>query len=200
MKKKEWNRGEPDIETPHMYSTIDGRLTPTVPTYEDMRTETPLNVTPEKSLEGLSAAVGVTGSERATQQPPAHVEGLVTNIAPPISIETRPKVISERISQEDLLGRNEITRETSREDALAATRCFFSTVTERRSTTEVPVTTTVSVSQTDTPPVTSVPVETEHPEPETSPVRTFLPSGLPPRPTATATLRPRTWEQRISEG
>ena len=31
LKRKEWNRGEPDIETPHMYSTIDGRLTPTAP-------------------------------------------------------------------------------------------------------------------------------------------------------------------------
>ena len=29
LKRKEWNRGEPDIETSHMYSTIDGRLTPT---------------------------------------------------------------------------------------------------------------------------------------------------------------------------
>ena len=200
LKRKEWNRGEPDIETPHMYSTIDGRLTPTAPAYEDMRTETPLNVTPEESLEGLSAAVGGTENERVIQQPSDNAEGLVSSVAPPISIETRPKVISKRINQEDLSGRNEITRETSREDALAATRCFFSTVTERRSATEVPVTTTVSVSQTDTPPVTSTPVETELPEPETSPVRTFLPSGSPPRPTATATLRPRMRVQRISEG
>ena len=163
LKRKEWNRGEPDIETPHMYSTIDGRLTPTAPAYEDMRTETPLNVTPEESLEGLSAAVGGTENERVTQQPSDNAEGLVSSVAPPISIETRPKVISEGTGQEELPGRTEITRETSREDALAATRCFFSAVTERRSATEVPVTTTVSVSQTDTPPVTSVPVETEHP-------------------------------------
>ena len=200
LKRKEWHRGEPDIKTPPMYSTIDGRLTPTAPVYEDMRTETPLNVTSEDSMEGLSAAVGGTENERATQQPPDNAEGLVTSVAPPISIETRPKVISERISQEDVPGINEITRETSREDALAATRCFFSTVTERRSAMEVPVTTTMSVSQTDTPPVTSVSVETECPEPETSPVRTFLPSGSPPRPTATATLRPRTLVQRLSEG
>ena len=39
LKGKEWNRGEPHIETPHMFSTIDGRLTPTVPAYEDMRIE-----------------------------------------------------------------------------------------------------------------------------------------------------------------
>ena len=183
-----------------MYSTIDGRLTPTVPTYKDMRTETPLNMTPEESLEGLSAAVGGTENESATQQLPDNVEGLVSSGAPPISIETRPKVISERISQENVPGRYETTRETSREDALVATQCFFSTVPERRSTTEVSVTTTMSVSQTDTPPVSSAPVETEHPEPETSPVRTFLPSGSPPRPIATATLRARTLEQRLSEG
>ena len=200
LKRKEWNRGEPDLETPHMYSTIDGRLTPTVPAYEDMDTETPLNVTPEESLEGLSAAVGGIEDERATQQPSDVAEGLVTSVAPPSSIETRPKVISAGIGQEELPGRTDITRETSREDALATTRRFFNTVTEGRSVTDVPVTTAASVSQTDTPPVTSVPVETECLGPETSSVRTLLPNGSPPRPTATATLRPRMREQRISEG
>ena len=200
LKGKEWNRGEPNIETPHMFSTIDARLTPTAPTYEDMRTETPLDVTPEESMEGLSAAMGGTESERTTQQPPDNAEGLVTSVAPPVSIDTIPKVVRERENQEDLPGRSDITRETSREDALAATQCFFSTVPERGSATEVPVTATVSVSQTDTPLVTSVSDETEHPEPETSSVRTILPSGTPPRPTATATLRPRAREQRMSEG
>ena len=122
----------------------------------------------------------------------------ITNIAPPISIDTRPKVISERTNHGDLSGRYIMTREASREDALAATRHFFHTVPERRSATEVPVTTTTSVSQTDSPLVTSMPVETECPEP--SPERTILPSGLPPRPIATATLRPRMLEQRLSEG
>ena len=145
LKRKEWNRGEPDIETPHMYSTIDGRLTPTAPAYKDMRTETPLNVTPEESLGGLSAAVRDTENGRVTQLPSDNAEGLVTNVAPPISIETRPKVISERISQEELPRRSEIMRETSREDALAATRLFFNTVAERRSATEVPVMSTMSV-------------------------------------------------------
>ena len=78
-----------------------------------------------------------------TQQPSDNAEGLVSRVAPPISIETRPKVISESTGQDDLPERNVITRETSREDALAATRCFFSKVTERRSAMEVPVTTTV---------------------------------------------------------
>ena len=58
LKHKEWKRGELGGDTLHMYSTIDGKLTPTVPAYEDMRTETPLNVTPEESLDCLSAAMG----------------------------------------------------------------------------------------------------------------------------------------------
>ena len=121
-----------------------------------------------------------------------------TTVAPPSSIETRPKVVSESRDQGELPERTEVTREASREDTLAANRCFFHTAPERRSATEVPATTTMSVLQIDTPPVTSVPVETECPEP--SSIRTTLPSGSPPRPTATATLRPRTLEQRMSEG
>ena len=146
LKRNEWNRGEPNIEMPHMYSTIDGRLTPTAPIYEDMQTKTPLHVTPEESLEGLSAAVGDT-EDRRTTPPTSENAGVVTTVVPPITIETRPKgiserinqeelpgrneitkVTSERINQEELSGRNEITRETSREDALAATRLFFNTV------------------------------------------------------------------------
>ena len=68
LKCKEWNRGELGEDTPHMYSTIDGKLTPTVPVYEDMRTETPLNVTPEESLGGLSAAMGGIEERNVPQQ------------------------------------------------------------------------------------------------------------------------------------
>ena len=149
---------------------------------------------------GLSAAVGGIESERVTQQSPDIAEESVSSVAPPISIEIRPEVIEERIHQEDMSGRTEITREHSREDALATTRCFFGNVIERRSATEVPVTTTASVSQTDTPRITSAPVETELLGPETSPGRIILPSGSPPRPTATTTLRPGTLVQRRLEG
>ena len=121
LKGKQWNRGKPNIETPHMYSTRDGRLTPTAPTYEDMRIETSLSVTPEESLEGLSAAVGGTESEQVSEQPSTKADGLETTVAPPSSIETRPKVVSESRDQGELPGRTEVTRETSREDALAAT-------------------------------------------------------------------------------
>ena len=121
IKGKEWNRGKPYIETPPMYSTKDGRLTPTALTYEDMRIETSLSVTPEESLEDLSAAVEGIEGEQVSQQPSTNAEGLVTNVAPPSSIETRPKVVSESSNQDVLSGRHIMTREASREDALAAT-------------------------------------------------------------------------------
>ena len=109
-------------------------------------------------------------------------------------------MIQERSSQEELSGWNDVSRETSRADALAATRHFFSTVTERRNIPEVPTTSTVNVPQITAPSVSSTHEEIEPTEPETPSVRTFLPSGLTPRPTATATCRPRTWVQHISEG
>ena len=74
LKGKEWNRGEPDIRIHSMYSTIDGRLTPTAPTYEDMKIGTPLHRTPEESMEGLSAAVGDTVIEEDTQQPSTNAD------------------------------------------------------------------------------------------------------------------------------
>ena len=198
LKGKEWNRGEQHKESPHMYSTRDGRMTPTAPTYEDMRIETSLSMTPEDSLEGLSAAVGGTEGDQVRSLIATNVKELVTTVAPPGFVETRPKIVSGSRDQGELPGETEKTREASREDALAATRQFFHAEPERRSATEVPATITTSQPQTDTLPVTSVPVETEHPE--LMPVRILPHSGTPSRPTATTTLRPRTWVQRISEG
>ena len=102
-------------------------------------------------------------------------------------------MIPERSSQEELPRRNDISRGTSRADTLAATKHFFNTVNERRNVPEVPTKSTVSVSQIAAPPVSSAPNEIEPAELETPSVRTFLPSGSPPRPTATATCRPQTW-------
>ena len=118
-------------------------------------------MTPEESLGGLSAAMGGIEDSKVTQQPSDNAKGPVSNVVPPEVSETSPKVISERTSQEELPRRNEVSRETSREDALATTRLFFNTVAERRNITEVLTTSTVSVSQIDTPPAPSVPVETE---------------------------------------
>ena len=100
MKWKEWHRGEPSEDIPHMYSTIDGRLTPTAPVYKDMRMETPLHVTPEESLGGLSAAMGNTENSRVTQQLFDNTKEPISNVAPLEVSETSPKVINERTSQE----------------------------------------------------------------------------------------------------
>ena len=102
LKCKEWNRGDPGENAPQMYSTIDGNLTPTAPVYEDMRTETPLNVTPEESLGGLPAAMEGMEERNITQQLSDDARGPSSNVAPPaVDIpETSPKVINERSSQE----------------------------------------------------------------------------------------------------
>ena len=197
LKRKECEKDKLAIEKPHVLSTKEGRLTPTAPTYEDMRIETSLSMTPEDSLEGLSAAVGGTEGDQVRSPIAPNVKELVTTVAPPDLVETRPKIVSESRDQGALPGETEVTREASREDALATTRHFFGNNREVKSVTEVPVTTTMSVSQIDTPPTTSVPVVAQS---ELSPVRTVPYSGTPPRPTATATLRPRTLEQRRSEG
>ena len=195
--EKEWNRGKSHVETPHRYSTREGRLTPITPAYEDIRTATPCHGTTVEAQEDIPATEGGEESEKVTQQPSDPIEESESRDVPTVSVEYRPDGIEERICQEDRSRQNEIPRESSREGALTTTNDFFHNVTERRSATEVPVTTMTDVSQPDTPPTTSA-SEIEHPEP--SLVRTFPLSGTPPRPIATATLRPRMLEQRISEG
>ena len=132
LKWKEWNRGESGEDAPQMYSTMDGNLTPTAPVYEDIRMDTPMNVNPEEPLGNLPTAVGGMEERDITQQTQDDVRGATSNVAPPTvdGPETRPKVINERAMQESSSRRNEVTRETSREDALAATRHFFHTVNE----------------------------------------------------------------------
>ena len=202
LNQKEWSRGELGEDKPRMYSTLDGYLTPTAPVYEDMRTDTTLNVTPEESLGDLPAAVRGMEERENTQQTNDDGRDPISNVAPLAAevSETSPKVINERSIQEGSSRRNEITRETSREDALAATRHFFNTVNERRNIPEVLVMIATSVSQIDTPPVSHDPIETEPTEPGTASPQTYLPKGSSPRPTATATCRPRTRVQHISEG
>ena len=196
LKRKECEKDKPAIKKPHVFSTKEGRLTPTAPVYEDMRMATPYQVTTVESQEGLSVAEGGEEIERVIQKPSDPIDESESRDVPPVSVEYRPDVIEERVCQEDMTSRNAITKASSREDALATTRCFFGNNTEVKSATEVPVTTTMSVSQTDTTP-TSAPVVAHS---ELSPVRTIPSSGTPPRPIATATLRPRMLEQRRSEG
>ena len=112
LKHEEWSRGEPGEDTPQMYSTIDGHLTPTAPVYEDMRTDTTLNVTPEESLSDLPAAVGGMEERENTQQTNDRERSNIKCCTPAADVpETSPKVINERSIQEGSSRRNEITRE-----------------------------------------------------------------------------------------
>ena len=123
-------------------------------------------------------------------------------VAPPAAevLETSPKMINERSVQEGSSRRNEITRETSREDAIAATRHFFNMVNEQRNITKLSVMTATGVSQIDTPPCFSWSYWDR-----THWTRNYVSTNLSskwvtPRPTAIATCRPWTWVQCILEG
>ena len=200
LKQNEWNRGESVEEM--LYTTIGGHLTPTAPVYDDVRTDSTLDVIPEGSLGDLPAAVEGTEERESTQQifdegrsPPSNAVSPAAEIP-----ETNLKVITESSTQVEPSRRVEITRESSREDAIAATRCFFTKVDEQRNTAELPVVTATDASQMNVPTVSHTLIETGPTEPGTTSPWTYLPNGSPPRPTATATCRPRTWVQCVSEG
>ena len=99
------------------------------------------------------------------------------------------------------------TREAGREDALASTQQFFTMVHERSRGVDVEgsIMTSSDRNENDISIASNIPTtpdipETEATETEVRSPRPFLPSGSPPRPTATATCSPRMWVQCISEG
>ena len=200
LKQKEQNRGEPSEEM--LYSTIGRHLTLTAPVYDDVRTDSTLDVTPEGSLGDLPAAVEGIEERENTQQIFDEGRSPASNVVPPaVEIpETNLKVITGSSTQVEPSRRVEITKESSREDAIAATRCFFTTVDEKRNTAELPVVTTTDASQMNVPTVSQVLIETGPTEPETTCLWTYLPNGSPSRPTATSTCRPQTLVQCVSEG
>ena len=145
-----------------------------------MRMDLTLNITPEGSLGDLPAAVG--GTEETVETPETHLK---------VATEGAP-------TQVEFPRRIERTREASREDAIASARHFFATVNgQNRTTTDI---SGGNVLHMNIPVVSSTPIETETTEGETRSPRTFPPNGSPSRPTATATCRPQTWVQHVSEG
>ena len=148
-----------------------------------------LNKTPEGSLCDLPAAVG--GTEETAETPKTHLK--VATERDPTQVESPRRI--------------ERMREASREDAIASTRHFFTTVNwQNETTTELPTETTTATdvsggnAHMNIPVVSSTPIETETTEGETRSPRTFLPNGSPSRPIATTTCRLQMWVQHISEG
>ena len=194
LKQREWIRSEPGEDIPRQYTNIEGCLTPHTPRSEDMRLEPTLNVTPEGSLTEFSSVM-----ERETI-------GMSSETAymdfPNNQVKTRLKELERPTT---LRG----TKETSQAEVLASTRQFFANIPagDQRTLPEVCVRNNVDISEIPT--TTNVTTTISTP---TSPTivdtdlrgtgscQVSLPERTVPHPTVTATCRPRTWMQQLTEG
>ena len=178
-----------------------------------------LDVFPEGSLSVLPAAVGgaeESRREKRTQEVseiemrgtcPSTTIVTSTEETPYTSVKTVPGRDSseQRTSQVEPPRRMLGMREANQEDALASVRHFFATDNGQNHMVmlelpeEVPtVTAEGATAITSTVPTTSA--TTTITGTEAGSPRTFLPNRSPSRPTVTATCRPRTWVQHVSEG
>ena len=200
LKQREWIRCEPGEDIPKQYSSIEGHLMPHTPRSEDMKLEQSLNVTPEGSLGDIPTIVKreTLGASSET----AYME------FPTIQVETTPK---ESPVPKSLPG----TKEASRAEVLASTQQFFATIDQRNinvptenQTTSAEVCDRSELELTEVPTTTVVPTTTSATPPipmditliGASSPRVSLPEGSPSCPTVTATCRPRTWMQQLTEG
>ena len=204
MKQKEWIQSEPGEDVPCQYTSIGGCLTPAMPRHEDMRIEPSLNVTPEGSLADIPIAVerekkdqvpeeGQLGTSSETMYmeiPNTHVKTVLES----------PKREAPRIIQR--------RKEASREEVIASTQQFFAAVDRRNASittgsqlasTEVCERDVVEVPDVPTT-TTTTPMNFDVEPRGTSSPRISLPKGSPSCPTVTATCRPRTWMQQLTEG
>ena len=184
---------------------------PTTPRHEDMRLDPSLNVTPEGSLGDLTTAVGHVGEdrERESQLPREKSQGAPSETAnvdiSDLHLKTKPERDTREAPQ-----RVQRTREASREEALGSTQQFFAAVDERNRNvstgrslgvpSEVCRRDDIDVPGTSTSDVITTPVVPDVEPIDTSSPRVILPNGSPSQPTATATCRPRTSMQQITEG
>ena len=190
--------------------SIGGCLTPTAPRHEDMRLDPTLNVTPEGSLMDLPAAVGdiAEDRERKYQLPEEGVLGTSSEMAymdiPHTCVKTKPETTTREAPR--VIQR---MKEASREEAIASTQQFFAAV-DRRNTnisTGSPIVVSAEVHERDVTEMPNAPTSTAATTPVifdveprgTSSPRISLPEGSPSHPALTATCRPRTWMQQITE-
>ena len=177
-----------------------------------MRLEPSLNVTPGGSMVDIPTVI-----KRQTQEQVPEGELLGTSLETTYMeiTNTHAKTIHNSLTSEvpkSLQG----TKEASRAEALASTCQFFAAVDRRNvnvparnqltsievcerdniEVLDVPTTTVATTAaSTTTPPITAD-VELRG----TSSPRISLPKGPPSHPTVTATCRPRTWMQQLTEG
>ena len=212
LKQKEWIHSEPGEDIPCQYSSIEGCLTPNTPRSGDMRIEPSLNVTPEGSLVEIPTVIKRETSEQVPEGDLLGPSKETTYMEIP---NARAKTIHKSLTSEvpkSLQG----TKEASRAEALASTRQFFAAVDRRNI--NVPVRNqlaSIEVHERDNIEVLDVPtttVATTAASTTTTPItvdmelrgtvspRISLPKGSPSCPTVTATCRPRTWMQQLTEG
>ena len=168
-----------------------------------MRIEPSLNMTPEGSLADIPTAVEREKKDQALE------EGQLGTSSETMYMEipnTRVKTVPENPTREvpRIIQR---TKEASREEVIASTHQFFAAVDRRNASittgsqlasTEVCERDVVEVP--DVPTATTTPLMNIDVEPRgTSSPRISLPEGSPSHPTVTATCRPRTWMQHLTE-
>ena len=203
LKQREWIQSEPGEDIPCQYSSIDGHLTPNMPRGEDMRLEPLLNITPEGSLADIPTAVE---REKKDQAPEEELLGTSSETmymeipnTPVKTVLESPKREVPRIIQR--------TKEASREEAIASTQQLFAAVDRRNASittgsqlasTEVCERDVVEVPDVPTT-TTTTPVNLDVELRGTSSPRISIPEGSPYHPTVTATCRPRTQMQQLTE-
>ena len=212
LRQRDWLRRKPGEDTPRQYSSIGGHLTPHTPGNDDMRLDPSLNITPEGSLIDIPTVVKKETPEQISER---EIMGTSSETAymelPSTQVKTVPKKTIPGVSK-PIRG----TKEASRAEVLVTTRQFFAAVDQRNR--KVPTenlvtpaearegenieapnvstsTVTTAITSITTPPM---PLEVEIRG--TSSPRISLPEGSPSCPTVTATCRPRTWMQQLTEG
>ena len=142
LRRRESRRDEPSEDIPRQYSTLCRHLTPTQPRHEDMRMDSTLNITTERSLSDLPAATGGDAGFRMEQQahevPEIEIRGTQPSTTVLDPTEEMPytsvKAVPGRTSNEQRTGQVDPprrilrTRKASQEDALASARHFFASV------------------------------------------------------------------------
>ena len=117
LKQREWIQSEPGEDVPCQYTSIEGRLTPTMPRGEDMRLEPSLNATPEGSLADIPTVVK---REKKDQSPEEELLGTSSETMYMEIPNTHVKTVLESPTREAprIIQR---TKEASREEAIAST-------------------------------------------------------------------------------